>query len=184
MEGYPFGILSDYPYDDVWRWNFPKVNGLGNLHLRILRLRGWGCLLPRSALNPPVLFLAYLINRQNEKLGKLIVFGGSNQLMQTSGQPAYFSDTFLLDPVINKWKHVIMPTYRSHGQLVTDLETGKIFLFGGGSWGTFLRWQMSGFCWFNYFWQFMLDTVLRLWADRSLEEMCRYFIVIEGISTH
>lgn len=46
---------------------------------------------------------------------------------------SYYADTFIWSPSSCKWKQVLthgFPTYRAQAQLVSDPETGKVFLFG------------------------------------------------------
>ncbi|KAJ3813993.1 hypothetical protein F5876DRAFT_86746 [Lentinula aff. lateritia] len=47
---------------------------------------------------------------------------------------AFYGDTFIYDPEANLWQHVPVrgfPSYRAMSTIVSDPDTGKIYLFGG-----------------------------------------------------
>ncbi|KAH9942131.1 uncharacterized protein BXZ73DRAFT_40844 [Epithele typhae] len=81
----------------------------------------------------------------NEKLGKVVVFGGYNAAVPTLHDRrfyfhfSYYADTFVLEtkPADNSppyWRQVITrgwPTYRAQCKLVADPDTGEMYLFGG-----------------------------------------------------
>jgi hypothetical protein len=125
---YGAAIGDDFNYDDAWSWNIPKGEW------RREKLGG----------NPPCprQEMAYTYN---PKLDKAIVFGGYSPTLPTLWSDEshldsynYFGDTFISYPTASesplKWKHVLtrgFPTYRARSQLISDPETGKIYLFGG-----------------------------------------------------
>lgn len=71
------------------------------------------------------------------------MYGGYNPELPTLFQPmnlcfgfTYYADTYILDHSTPKsvWKHVLtqgFPTYRAQSSLLTDPDTGRMYLFGG-----------------------------------------------------
>ncbi|KAJ6550177.1 hypothetical protein B0H19DRAFT_1160557 [Mycena capillaripes] len=132
------GATSAFGYEDMWSWN------IGAERWRRERMSG----------NPPCARteMAYAYN---EKLQKVIVFGGYQPTLptivveqNTQFGYTYFADTFIYDmtrsnptdsnqePTLTapKWKQVLthgFPTYRCQAQLACDPQTGRSYMFGG-----------------------------------------------------
>ena len=86
---------------------------------------------------------------QNPVLDSTIVYGGYNPEVPTQFESGvcfgftYYADTFVLDhsaAVLDhsaarpRWRHVVhqgFPTYRAQSALITDPDTGRMYLFGG-----------------------------------------------------
>ncbi|KAJ6473405.1 hypothetical protein C8R47DRAFT_1145423 [Mycena vitilis] len=133
------GAGEAFQHEDLWSWSVKE--GLW----RRERISG----------NPPSARTEFAYT-YNEKLGRVVVFGGYHPTLPTTvtapgGQTlefaySYFADTFLcdLDPTANasnesrrpgpQWKQVLtagFPTYRCQAQLIVDNATGKTYMFGG-----------------------------------------------------
>ena len=82
------------------------------------------------------------VSTQNPVLNSTIVYGGYNPEVPTQFESGmcfgftYYADTFVLDHSVARprWRHVVhqgFPTYRAQSALLTDPDTGRMYLFGG-----------------------------------------------------
>ncbi|KIJ53637.1 hypothetical protein M422DRAFT_775679 [Sphaerobolus stellatus SS14] len=115
---------------------------------------------------------------QNKKIGKVVVVGGSSTRIARqkyiSQQSSYMADTFPFDPEYTSWKQVISPGFqphRSHSHLISDTETGRIFLFGGTTFDNSATEQI--FTCLNDLWELILDICGGNFEEVDLEEEAR-----------
>ncbi|KAH9932855.1 uncharacterized protein B0H18DRAFT_1092989 [Fomitopsis serialis] len=126
MHHQPQGAHDSHGYDDFWSWNIEarrwrREKMVGNVPC------------PRSEMG-----CTY-----NPSLNSAIVYGGYSPeiptLFANSGKCyrfTYYADTFILDhsSPTPRWRHVVhqgFPTYRAQSVLLTDPDTGRMYLFGG-----------------------------------------------------
>lgn len=118
-----------------------------------------------------------------------VVFGGYSPSIGTLNLEwgkhfnfTYYGDTFIYYPSTSssstesrpRWKYVLtggFPTYRAQAHLITDQDTGKIYLFGGYTNSQFVpdrRHEISRS--FNDLWQLKLDVPGGDFEGVNLEE--------------
>ncbi|TFY55717.1 hypothetical protein EVJ58_g8073 [Rhodofomes roseus] len=117
---------DSHGYDDFWSWNirerkWRREKMVGNVPC------------PRTE----------MACTYSPSLNSTIVYGGYNPEIPTlfadSGlcfSFTYYADTFVLDhsSPSPRWRHVVhqgFPTYRAQSTLLTDPDTGRVYLFGG-----------------------------------------------------
>lgn len=125
MKYHPEGDHDDYSYCDLWSWDFDKKGKWVKEKLR----GNFPCHRTEVA------------HSYNRKWKSTIVYGGYAARISykhpSKVNPfgfSYFADTFLWDEETKLWRMVIakgFPTYRAGGDMVTDQETGRSYLFGG-----------------------------------------------------
>ncbi|KIJ53308.1 hypothetical protein M422DRAFT_155475 [Sphaerobolus stellatus SS14] len=166
ISGKPHGAKSSWAYDDLWSWNFEskkwtKENILGN----------------------PPCARSEMGSTYNSKLDKFITFGGyspglythytiPNQLFDY----AYLADTFLYDPSTSRWKQILtrgFPTYRAQAHLISDPDTGKIYLFGGYTNSEFIYSRHHIARSFGDLWQLRVDMDGGFYEEVDPEEEAR-----------
>lgn len=118
------GAKENYTYNDLWSFD--------------IRSKTWTQERILGNAPSPRMQAAYT---HNQKWNRVVVFGGcsgdipfgekgSEKVLTFS----YLADTFVWAPETKRWSHVIVrgfPTWRVLGDLFTDLETGRTYLFGG-----------------------------------------------------
>ncbi|KAJ7681286.1 hypothetical protein B0H17DRAFT_1333769 [Mycena rosella] len=168
-----------YGYGDLWSWDIQAAAWTQE------RLRG-NVPSPRSEMS-----CTY-----SAALDKVIIFGGYSPTVPTRFDDiedivtySYYADTFIGDMSASSssssssterppipWKQVLtrgFPTYRADATLVTDTQTGKVFLFGGYKNTTYVRSKNaapSGARSFVDLWQLRLDVPGGWFAGVDLEE--------------
>ncbi|KAF9062178.1 hypothetical protein BDP27DRAFT_1484114 [Rhodocollybia butyracea] len=123
----PGGGENDYTYDDFWSYH------VDNKKWTRERLRGS---YPSSRTETACAF--------SDAMGRAVVYGGYHGSMSMIEMSldntrrlhtyAYFGDTFVYNPDTNIWQHVLVrgfPSYRATATLVSDPDTGKLYLYGG-----------------------------------------------------
>ncbi|KAI0041879.1 hypothetical protein FA95DRAFT_1564929 [Auriscalpium vulgare] len=169
--GQPNGAKIGFGFDDCWSWDIAAESW------RRERIAG----------NPPSP-RSELACTYNTKLDKAFVFGGYCPNVPTvfpdQGlfQFTYYADTFMLDPAPAngsppRWKQVLtrgFPTYRALSHLVSDPESGKVFLFGGYTNSDFVpnrKHPISRS--FGDLWQLKLDVPGGFFEGVDIEEEAR-----------
>ncbi|GAW10274.1 hypothetical protein LENED_012521 [Lentinula edodes] len=117
----------DYTYDDFWSWHVDDKKWERE------RLRGS---YPSPRTEAASVF--------SHATGRAVVYGGYHgnmttletkmTIQDTMYEFAFYGDTFIYDPEANIWQHVLVrgfPSYRAMSTIVSDPDTGKIYLFGG-----------------------------------------------------
>lgn len=128
MQDHPEGDPCDHNYCDLWSYDLDKKGKWVQEKLK----GNFPC--PRTE-------TAYTYN---QRWKSAVVFGGyaagmsyRERSMRDVFDFSYFADTFLWDSETKLWRMVLakgFPTYRARGDMVTDQETGRSYLFGGCEW--------------------------------------------------
>lgn len=118
------GAGGDYTYNDLWSFD--------------IQTKTWTQERIHGNAPSPRMQAGYTYN---QKWDRVVVFGGCSSdipfLEDGSGKMltfSYLADTFVWAPQTKRWAHVItrgFPTWRVLGDLFTDPETGRTYLFGG-----------------------------------------------------
>lgn len=126
MFNQPHAADHSYGYDDLWSWD------IKGRRWRRERLVG-NAPCPRTEMACTF----------NPRLNATLVYGGYNPGIPTLFESmgicfsfTYFADTYILNHSSSKpvWKQVLtqgFPTYRAQSTLLTDPDTGRMYLFGG-----------------------------------------------------
>ncbi|KAL6306427.1 hypothetical protein BKA93DRAFT_816487 [Sparassis latifolia] len=169
----PHPAQASHGYDDLWSWDIQQ----GKWYRERL-VGNTPC--PRAELS----------HAFNPQLNSAFIFGGYSPelptLFATSGICfgfSYYADTFMLDysSPTPKWKHVLtrgFPTYRAQATLLTDPDTGRMFLFGGY---TNTDWVPSGeherTRSFGDVWQFRVDVPRGFFEEVDMDDEERTALV-------
>ncbi|KAJ7432153.1 hypothetical protein FB451DRAFT_1197227 [Mycena latifolia] len=167
-----------HAYGDLWSWDIKAEQWTRE------RLRG-------NVPSPR----AEMACTYNPVLDKVILFGGYSPSVPTWLDDiqdivtySYYADTFIADlnsreasavaPMV--WKQVLtrgFPTYRAASTLLTDIKTGKVFLFGGYTNNDYVPSRnaatTSSTRSFMDLWQLRLDLPGGFFDDVNLEEEAR-----------
>lgn len=119
--GKPHGSEWDHTYDDFWSFDIPS--------------KKWHRERRRGNFPPP---RTQMTATYNSNMERAVVYGGYNQEMMSAGYAefALFGDAYLFNPETKLWQLVIalgFPSYRGSATMVSDPDTGKIYMFGGES---------------------------------------------------
>ncbi|KAJ7438944.1 hypothetical protein B0H11DRAFT_2293635 [Mycena galericulata] len=176
------GSEESFGYDDFWSWSVEEETW------RQERMSG----------NPPCA-RTEMACTYNEKLQKVIVFGGYHPslstLVLTPGREiqfhySYFADTFIYDmapgvaantsePTLSapKWKQVLtpgFPTYRCQAHLACDPATGRTYMFGGWTNNQFIPTRTKLFSRsFGDLWELRVDAPGGYFHEVDVEEEAR-----------
>ncbi|KAF7972173.1 hypothetical protein HWV62_18746 [Athelia sp. TMB] len=167
MHHQPNAASDAFGYTDFWTWNFSE--------------KKWRREIVSG--NPPAP-RSEAGCTYNKKLDQTVIFSGYNPTYPTTlpgrGQLlnySYYADTFIWSPSTFKWKQVLtrgFPSYRAQSQLVTDPESGKVFLFGGYTSEDFIA-SRKGLVSRNFgdFWQLCIDQPGGFFEGVDLEDEAR-----------
>ncbi|KZT69127.1 hypothetical protein DAEQUDRAFT_670092, partial [Daedalea quercina L-15889] len=144
---------ESHGYDDFWSWNIKDCKWR-----REKMVGNTPC--PRTE----------MACTYNPVLNSTVVYGGYNPEVPTELEPGmnfsftYYADAYVLDHSSPnpRWKHVVhqgFPTYRAQSVLLTDPDTGRMYLFGGYTNTDQVPWRKDARTrTFRDMWQFRLDA--------------------------